>query len=76
MIETTPADKKMVESFLTRKYKKLPFALPSAVAHKAVADREQKMAADLLLNAAEPTEIKRKIVQDSGEPVAVNRAIR
>ena len=73
MIETTPADKKMVESFLTRKYKKLPFALPSAVAHKAIADREQALATRLLQNAAEPTEIKRKIVQDAGDPVAVKR---
>lgn len=59
-IESTPADRKMEKSFLTRKYKKLPFALPSAAAHKAIADREQKMATTSLQNAAEPTEIRRK----------------
>jgi hypothetical protein len=75
-IEATPADRKMEKSFLTRKYKKLPFALPSAAAHKAIADREQEMAAGLLKNTAEPTEIKRKIVAEADEPVERRRRTR
>ena len=76
IIQTTPADRKMEKSFLTRKYKKLPFALPTAAAHKAIADREQKMAAGLLKNAAEPTEIKRRIVEADSEPVEAKRRLR
>lgn len=74
-IKSTPADRKMEKSFLTRKYKKLPFALPSAAAHKAIADREKKMAAALLTNAAEPTEIKRRVVEEADEPVQVKRRV-
>jgi hypothetical protein len=61
MIEATLADKNMVKSFLIRKYKKLPFALKNAEAHKAIADREQKFTAGLIQNITEPTETKRKI---------------
>jgi hypothetical protein len=68
-IKNTPADRKMEKSFLTRKYKKLPFALPSVAAHKAIADREQKIAVGLLQNTSEPTEIKRRVVRDADEPV-------
>jgi len=60
-IEKTPADKKMVKSFLNRKYRKLPFALRNADAHKAISDREEKMAAGFLQGIVEPTEIKRKL---------------
>ena len=60
-IQKTPADGKMANSFLTRSYKKLPFALPTAQAHKAIADREQKMAGHLLRNPAEPISVKRRI---------------
>lgn len=72
-IQSTPADKKMEKSFLTRKYKKLPFALPSAAARKAIADREERMADSLLQNAAEPTEIKRRVVAEADEPVEAKR---
>jgi hypothetical protein len=61
MIEASLSDKKMVKSFLTRKYRKLPFALKNADAHKAIADRERKIAESLLVNTAEPEAIKRKI---------------
>lgn len=61
MIKKTPADAKMECSFLTRKYKKLPFALPSTQAHKAIADREQKFSDVMLQNTGEPTAIKRRI---------------
>lgn len=75
-IKSTSADRKMERSFLTRKYKKLPFALPTATAHKAIADREKSMEAALLQNAAEPTEIKRRIVQKADEPVEVRRKLK
>ena len=61
MIETTLADKKMVKSFLTRKYRKLPFALKNVDAHKAIADREKKLTAGFIQSITEPTEIKRKV---------------
>jgi hypothetical protein len=60
-IQATPADRRMEKSFLTRKYKKLPFALPSAAAHQAIDDREKKMASALLQNATEPVEVKRRL---------------
>lgn len=75
-IERTPANAKMERSFLTRVLKKLPFALPSAEAHKAIADREKAIAAGLLLGPGEPTEIKRKVAEDSGEPEAIKRAVK
>lgn len=89
-VKQTPADEKMVLSFLTRKYKQLPFALPTAQARQAIADREARLKASLLSNPAEPTEIKRKlpasaskpmeipakIVQPTGEPVAMKRRSR
>jgi hypothetical protein len=73
MIEATLADKKMVKSFLTRKYRKLPFALKNADAHKAIADREQKLSGGFIESMTEPTEIKRKVVQDADEPVWVKK---
>jgi predicted outer membrane repeat protein len=60
-IEATLADKKMVKSFLTRKYRKLPFALKNIDAHKAIADREKQLATGMIQNIAEPTAIKRKV---------------
>ncbi len=76
IIERTPADAKMEHSFLTRVLRKLPFALPSAEAQKAIADREQAIAAGLLLGPGEPTEIKRVVTEDSGEPVAIKRPVK
>jgi Helicase HerA, central domain len=60
-IQKTPADKKMERSFLTRSLKKLPFALPSVEAHKAIADREQTLAEGFPQVATEPTAIRRKL---------------
>jgi hypothetical protein len=60
-IQKTPADEKMVNAFLKKTYKKLPFALPSSKAHKAIAEREKKMAGGLLQSISEPREIKRRI---------------
>jgi hypothetical protein len=75
-IEKTPANAKMEKSFLTRTYKKLPFALPSAEAHKAIADREQQLDAGSLKAEREPTTIKRKIAENVDEPKTVRRKIR
>jgi hypothetical protein len=75
-IQKTPADAKMAQAFLNRVYKKLPFALPSALAHKAIADREAKMAVGLLKETSKPTEIRTPIAQDADEPVIVKRRIK
>jgi hypothetical protein len=42
-------------------YKKLSFALPTAEAHKAIADREEKFAAGLSRATAEPVAVKWRI---------------
>lgn len=60
-IERTPADAKMERAFLKSSYKRLPFALPSTEAHKAIADREEKITNDLSSNASEPKNVKRRI---------------
>ncbi len=60
-VEKTPATPKMARSFLTRLYRKLPFALPSTEAHKQIADREKKFTAGLSQGDAEPTELRRRI---------------
>lgn len=72
-VQSTPADKKMIKSFLMRRYKKLPFALPSADARKAIADREESLAKRLTKNSSEPTEFKRTCVDIADEPVAIKR---
>jgi hypothetical protein len=68
-IQKTPADSKMERSFLTRSLKKLPFALPSSEAHKAIADREEKYAAGAAQSATEPTTARRKIPPPSISPM-------
>jgi hypothetical protein len=75
-IQKKPADAKMTKAFLTRVYRKLPFALPSAEAHKAIADREQTMAAGLLKPPAKPTKIQPRTPRAADEPVVVKRRIR
>lgn len=75
MIESSLADKKMVKSFLTSKYRKLKFALKNADAHKAIADREKQFTSGAIQALPEPTEIKRQIVQDAGEPVDLKRRV-
>jgi hypothetical protein len=75
-IQKTPADAKMVKSFLTRKYKKLPFALPSAEADRQIKDREQKLAVGLLKNAAQPKKGRPKALPEAAEPVVVKRRIK
>jgi hypothetical protein len=68
-VEKPPTTPKMIKSFLTRSYKKLSFALPSVEAHKAIADREKAMSANLLENADEPREIRRKVKNDPAIPI-------
>jgi hypothetical protein len=60
-VEKTPANEKMEKSFLMRAYKKLPYALPSAEAHKAIEDRDQKLRAESAPGSGEPVTIKRRI---------------
>jgi hypothetical protein len=75
-LEKTPADTKMVKSFLTRKYKKLPFALPSAEADRQIRDREQLMAEGLLKDPAKPEQTQRPIELEGDDLVVVKRRIR
>jgi hypothetical protein len=60
-VRRTPADEKMVKSYLKKVYKKLPFALQTEQARKAIADREQSLLASLTKNSKEPNAIKRKL---------------
>ena len=61
-IEKKPTSKEMADSFLTRSYEKLPFALRSAEAHKQIEDRQRKIAGGLSHNAeAEQIAVRRRI---------------
>ncbi len=61
-IQKKPTSKEMADSFLTRVYNKLPFALRSAEAHKQIEDRQQRIIGGLSQAAdAEPIATKRKI---------------
>lgn len=46
----------MADSFLTRAYQKLPFALPSAEADRQIKEREQRIAGRLSHNASDEAE--------------------
>lgn len=59
-VERTPANAKIEKSYLTGRYRKLPFAMKSAEAHEAITDREKKLGEGMLLGSSEPTAIKRK----------------
>jgi Helicase HerA, central domain len=71
-VERTPANAKIEKSYLTRRYRKLPFALRRAEALKAIDDRERKMAEGGLLGSSEPTSIKRKVSKVSKKPLPVS----
>jgi len=61
-IEKRPTSKKMADSFLTRVYEKLPFALRSVEAHKQIEDRQQKIVGGFVHAAAtEPIAVRRRI---------------
>jgi hypothetical protein len=60
-VKKTPATKKMENSFLTRSYEKLPYALPSAEADKQIKERDQKLLAGGLKGSGEPTKTRRRI---------------
>ena len=61
-VEKKPTSKEMADSFLTRVYEKLPFALPSVEAHKYIEERQRKIDAGPTRAAnAEPVTIRRKI---------------
>jgi len=75
-IEKTPATEKMEKSFLTRILKKLPFAMKSADAKKAIAEREHKIMTSSTSCTSEPTSIRRKITDLVKEPINVRRQIK
>ncbi len=61
MIEQQPTTPAMTASFLTRLYQRLPFALPSAQAHRQIEDRQEKIAGGSLVQSSEPVATKRKL---------------
>jgi hypothetical protein len=65
----------MAQSFLTRAYKKLPFAMPSAEADRQIKDRDQKMAVGLLQNSNEPKKVQPVILQEPDDLLAIKRRI-
>jgi hypothetical protein len=61
-VHKMPQSAERTKRYLERCYEKLPFALPSATAHKQVKDRAEKFGKALLKEAAdEPVATKRKI---------------
>ncbi len=60
-VEKKPTSKEMIASFLTRKYEKLPFALPSVEAHKHIEDRQQKIAGGIVRDDTESVATRRRI---------------
>lgn len=63
IVERKPTSKAMADSFLTRSYQKLPFALKSAEAHKQIEQRQKQIIEGFSRAAKE-------------EPVAVRRRIQ
>jgi len=61
VVKRTPTSKEMTDSFLTRVYEKLPFALKRAVAYKLIEDRQKKITGEVSHAAAEPIEVRRRI---------------
>lgn len=60
-VEKKPTTKKMSDSFLTRLYQKLPFALPSADAGKLIKDREGKIVGSSSRGVDEGIALRRRI---------------
>jgi hypothetical protein len=75
-IQKTPANDKMAQSFLTRSYKKLPFAMPSAEADRQIKDREQKLAVGLLKNSIEPKKVQPVILKEADDLLPVRRRMK
>jgi Helicase HerA, central domain len=62
IVEKKPTSKEMTASFLTRVYEKLPFALPSAEAHKQIKERHEKIISGAGRDSeAEEIVVRRKI---------------
>jgi len=62
IVEKKPTSKAMADSFLTRSYQKLPFALRSADAHKQIEQRQKKIIEGFSRAAKdEPVALRRRI---------------
>jgi hypothetical protein len=62
IVEKKPTSKAMADSFLTRSYQKLPFALRSADAHKQIENRQKKIIEGFSRAAKdEPIAVRRRI---------------
>jgi hypothetical protein len=60
-VDKKQTTKEMADSFLTRLYEKLPFALPSAEAHKQIEERQLKISGGSARADTEPVTTRRKI---------------
>lgn len=61
IVDRKPTPKEMAESFLTRVYGKLPFALRSAEAHKQIEERQMSITGALEQAPDEPVAARRRI---------------
>jgi hypothetical protein len=61
IVDREPTSKQMEDSFLTRSYEKLPFALRSTEAHKQIEERQQKILAGSSHDSAGPVATRRRI---------------
>jgi hypothetical protein len=62
MVSKMPTSKEMTDSFLTRLYEKLPFALRSAEAARQIKDRQDKITGGVLQDTdTEPVATKRRV---------------
>jgi hypothetical protein len=60
-VERKPTSKEMADSFLTRAYQKLPFALRSAEAQKQIEARQQKIIRGSHATVTEPVAVRRRL---------------
>jgi len=61
IVKRVPTSREMANSFLTRVYERLPFALKSLEAHKLIVDRQRKITGGLYRHAEEPVAVRRRI---------------
>ena len=66
VVQRSPASKEMTDSFLTRVYEKLPFALRSADARRQIEERQKQIVEGASRSDAEPTTAKRRISPSGG----------
>lgn len=61
IVDRKPTSKEMTDSYLTRVYERLPFALRSAEAHKQIEERQKRLTGEISTTANEPVAVRRRI---------------